>query len=95
MNAKFRKKQLYRQIFHTIAQDVLKADATVARDMRAWRSIERNLLRVFGNEYSAAWNWFISPAPALNGMRPANLVQNGNVRSVLEHLVRLEYCVYT
>lgn len=94
MNARSRKKKFYRRSFYTIDRTIIKAYAKAAKDIRAWHLIKRHALRAFGNEYSVAWDWFITPNPNLDGMRPVDLVRIGNVRSVREYLIRLEYCVY-
>lgn len=51
-------------------------------------------MRVFGNNRAMAWEWFISPAMALDNKSPMDLVVQGNLQLVREYLIRLEHGVY-
>jgi len=62
--------------------------------IRAWRVIKRDVMRLFGNNRAMAWEWFISPAMALDNKSPMDLVVEGNLNLVREYLIRLEYGVY-
>lgn len=94
MNARSRKKRLYWHDSHAVRGNCPRADRTVTANSRAWRLIEAVALRVFGNNYIFAWDWFTAPALAFNGMRPADLMLAGDVQAVKKHLIRMEYCVY-
>jgi uncharacterized protein (DUF2384 family) len=61
---------------------------------RAWWLVEAEALRLFGNNYILAWDWFIAPAVAFDGARPADLVRAGDRQAVINHLIRMKYCVY-
>ncbi|WP_371873430.1 antitoxin Xre/MbcA/ParS toxin-binding domain-containing protein [Massilia phyllostachyos] len=50
---------------------------------------------LFGNDFSAAWHWLNTPASALNNSRPIDLVTAAHIETVRDHLIRLEYGVYT
>ena len=60
-----------------------------------WKAIGANIMRVFGGDVSAALDWFNAPAIALGGVRPLDLVMQGHIKSLRDHLIRLEYCIYT
>ena len=94
MDARSRKKMLYRRLFRAPARNTLAAKIAIAEDAKNWHLIN-NLLRLFGNDCPAAWSWYVTPALALNGKRPADLVLGGDVTLVQELLIRLEYGVYT
>ncbi|WP_169926795.1 MbcA/ParS/Xre antitoxin family protein [Massilia putida] len=95
MDARSRKKMLYRRLFRSSARNTLAAKIAIAEDAKNWHLIKPNLLRLFGNDGPAAWSWYVTPALALNGKRPADLVLGGDVTLVQELLIRLEYGVYT
>ncbi|WP_371877202.1 antitoxin Xre/MbcA/ParS toxin-binding domain-containing protein [Telluria mixta] len=95
MNARSHKKFFYRRLLRRIDREALVADVAIVKKIKVWRLIKRDVLRLFGNNHSAALNWLVTPALALSGMRPVDLVNNGRVQLVREHLTRLEYCVYT
>lgn len=60
-----------------------------------WHAIGANIMRVFGGDVSTALDWFDAPAIAFNGVRPLDLVMQGNMKSLRDHLIRLEYGIYT
>jgi uncharacterized protein (DUF2384 family) len=95
MNTRSRKKVLYRRLFRTFAQNTLAAKTSIAGDLKNWHLVKSHLLRVFGNDYPAAWHWYVNPVLALDGKRPVDLVLGGDVTLVQELLTRLEYGVYT
>lgn len=95
MNARLRKKKLYHQALNTLAFDQILFSLTKSQYGNEWNAIEDEILRVFGEDRLTAWMWFISPAVALDGRRPVDLVATGNQHLVQEHLIRLEYGVYT
>lgn len=94
MSARLRKKKLYRNIFNVHRFKQPLAASMMRKYCKGWRVIEVDVLRLFGNDRLAAWNWFISPAIAFGGRRPADLVAAGSVQVVREHMIRLEYGVY-
>ncbi|WP_368854520.1 antitoxin Xre/MbcA/ParS toxin-binding domain-containing protein [Massilia sp. Root335] len=51
-------------------------------------------MQVFGGDIATSLNWFKTPAIALNGMRPLDLVAEGNIESLRDYLIRLEFGVY-
>lgn len=95
MDARSRKILLYRRLFRASAQNTLAGKIAIAGDVKNWQLIKPDLLRLFGNDCPAAWNWYVTPALALNGKRPADLVLRGDVTLVQDLLTRLEYGVYT
>jgi uncharacterized protein (DUF2384 family) len=95
MNARLRKKKLYRQALNTLAFDQALFSLTKSQYGNEWSAIEAEILRAFGDDRLTAWIRFISPAVALDGRRPVDLVATGNRHLVQEHLTRLEYGVYT
>jgi uncharacterized protein (DUF2384 family) len=94
MKARSRKKKIYQRSFSKIGKNMLRPGEKVASYLKAWSLIKHDVLRVFGNDYSLSWDWFVAPAPALDGERPVDLARTGNARRVQELLVKLEYCVY-
>jgi uncharacterized protein (DUF2384 family) len=95
MSARLRKKKLYRKVFNGIVFDQRLTDLMMSESADEWHAIESDVMNLFGNDRKAAWAWFITPAIALDGNRPVDLVANGNVQLVREHLIRLRYGVYT
>ncbi|WP_440968091.1 antitoxin Xre/MbcA/ParS toxin-binding domain-containing protein [Massilia sp. GER05] len=95
MNTRNRKRRRYFHLNRAIRYNVRKTYVIFGGNLKIWNAISPYVFRVFGNDYSAAWDWFTKPALAFNGMRPADLVQAGEVQLVREHLLRMEYCVYT
>lgn len=95
MKARNRKRRRYCQLSRAIGYDVPKIYGIFGVNLEVWNAIAPYALRVFGNDFSAAWDWFTTPALAFSGMRPSDLVRAGEVHSVREHLLKLEYCVYT
>jgi uncharacterized protein (DUF2384 family) len=93
MSARLRKKKLYRRISNTF--DQMLCCLRKKRHGRGWHLIQHDAMRAFGNDRLSALIWFITPAIALDGSRPADLVATGNLQLVQEHLTRLEYGVYT
>ncbi|WP_370663933.1 antitoxin Xre/MbcA/ParS toxin-binding domain-containing protein [Massilia forsythiae] len=51
-------------------------------------------MRMFGGNLSIAQHWLNEPAIAFNGMRPLDLVAEGNIELLRDCLIRLEYGVY-
>jgi uncharacterized protein (DUF2384 family) len=82
MNARNRKRRRYCQLSRAIGYDVRKIYGFFGENLKIWNAIAPFVLRVFGNDYSAARDWFTTPALAFNGMRPADLVQAGDIQSV-------------
>lgn len=95
MSARLRKKKLYQQANNIFSPYGLTSGLTKKKFLKALRAIEPDLIRAFGNDRFNAWAWFINPVIALDGHRPVDLVVNGRLQVVREHLIRLEYCVYT
>jgi uncharacterized protein (DUF2384 family) len=95
MRARLRKKKLYCQQRNTFAFNQVLANVLTTQYNKEWREIESDVMRVFGSDRLAAWIWFITPAIALDGRRPADLVAAGGAHVVREHLIRLEFGVYT
>jgi uncharacterized protein (DUF2384 family) len=56
---------------------------------------ESEVMCIFANDFSMVWEWLNAPAIAFNGLRPIDISAKGNVKILREHLVRLEYGVYT
>jgi len=95
VRTRLRKKKLYRQVFRALVLDQLLNKLIIDESLEGWRILEFDLMRLFGNDRLAAWVWFTTPAIALDGKRPADLMAAGDVEVVREHLVRLQYGVYT
>jgi uncharacterized protein (DUF2384 family) len=95
MRTRLRKKKLYRQVFRALVLDQLLNKLIIDESLEGWNMLEFDLMRLFGNDRLAAWVWFTTPAIALDGNRPADLMAAGDVEVVREHLVRLQYGVYT
>jgi putative toxin-antitoxin system antitoxin component (TIGR02293 family) len=52
-------------------------------------------IRTFGSD-AAAKQWLCSPAMALDGHRPLDLLHHSaGVKRVITLLIRIDYCVYT
>lgn len=94
MNMRSRKKKFYwgaerRRIPSQFLTKLKSFDITNFR-----KEIGLNVMRVFGSNTSVASNWFNTPAIALNGLRPLDLLANGNIAALHDYLIRLEHCVY-
>lgn len=94
MNARSRQKRLYWPDSHTVKYDSRSASRSVRAKSRAWRLVEAEALRLFGDNYILAWDWFTAPAVALGGARPVDLVRAGDRKAVINLLIRMKYCVY-
>jgi putative toxin-antitoxin system antitoxin component (TIGR02293 family) len=58
-------------------------------------SVTEMAIRTFGSD-AAAEQWLSTPAIALNGFRPLDLLHHSEgVERVIDLLVRIDYCVYT
>jgi hypothetical protein len=73
----------------------LKFGALGNRYVSDWFATNPELVRAFGHNYTLAWEWFTTPAPALDNRRPIDLVASGRFEIVQDLLIRLDYCVYT
>jgi uncharacterized protein (DUF2384 family) len=94
MSMRSRKKEISWGVTRRRFSHQLKRTCGVGNATRVWNAIGVSVMRVFGGDLSIAWNWLNSPAIALNGMRPLDLVATGDIKSLREYLVRLEYGVY-
>jgi putative toxin-antitoxin system antitoxin component (TIGR02293 family) len=95
MSARSRKKGLYRRLFGRSDSDQLHTGSTKTYRIESWLAIKPDAMRVFGKNSAMAWEWFITPAIALDNKRPIDLVVAGNLQIVRDHLIRLEHGVYT
>lgn len=95
MGTRSRKRVLYWHIYKNCISDRLLTNQVKFGYIKGWHAIESDLMPLFGNNFSAAWNWLNTPASALNNNRPIDLVTAGQIEIVRNHLVRLEYGVYT
>ena len=59
-----------------------------------WDAIGLHVTRVFGYDLSIARDWLNTPATALNGARPLDLLTAGKIAALRDYLIRLEHCVY-
>ena len=94
MKTRPRKKKIYQHSFRKVAKNMPRPSENAASYLKAWSLIKQDVLRVFGNGHSLAWDWFVAPALALDRKRPVDLARTGNAGCVQELLVKLEYCVY-
>ena len=95
MNARSRKKTLCRKLSKKFNSDQLREESTGDCCVKGWRTIKPDLMRLFGNDFAMARKWFITPAIALDNIRPRDLIAAGKLQIVREHLIRLQYGVYT
>jgi uncharacterized protein (DUF2384 family) len=95
MSARLQKRKQYRKFLSELVLNQRLTESMMKKSVDGWHAIESEVMHVFGNDRMAAQAWFITPAIALDGNRPADLVANGNVQLVRDHLLRLQYCVYT
>lgn len=95
MKIRSRKRVLYWSKYKNCVPDRLLKKRTTSSYFESWRAIESDLMPLFGNNFSAAWYWFNTPAIALNNDRPVDLVTAGQIETVRDYLTRLEYGVYT
>lgn len=94
MSVRSRKKEIYwgatrRRIPNRILRKLRVGNVT-----EVWNAIEASVMRMFGGDIAIAWDWFNAPAIALNGLRPLDLVAEGNAELLRDYLIRLEYGVY-
>lgn len=94
MSMRSRKKEIHWGATRRRIPNRLLKRLNVPNVAKFWNAIGLNVTRVFGNDLSIAGNWFNTPATALNGARPLDLVATGNIAALRDYLIRLEHCVY-
>jgi uncharacterized protein (DUF2384 family) len=94
MSMRSRKKEICWGVTRRRFPNKLRGACGGSNAAKVWNAIGVSVMQVFGGDLSTAWNWLNSPAIALNGMRPLDLVATGNIKSLREYLVRLKYGVY-
>lgn len=91
MSMRSRKKKICRGVTR---RNKVRGKCRVGDADKVWNAIGVSVMELFGGDLSTAWSWLNSPAIALNGMRPLDLVVTGNIKSFREFLIQLEYSVY-
>ena len=94
MSMRSRKKEIYWSAPHQRVPSQLLKELKVLNSTKFRKTIGLNIRRVFGSDPSTACDWLNTKATALNGMRPLDLLKNGNIAIVQDYLTRLEHCVY-
>ena len=94
MSMRSRKKEIYWGAAHGRIPSQLLKRLKAFNTPKFWKAIGLNVMRVFGSDPSVAGDWFNTPAIALNGLRPLDLLANGNIAALRDYLIRLEHCVY-
>lgn len=94
MSARLRKKEHDRRILGRLNSIQLRGRSTEEPRVHAWRALKPDIMRVFRNSRASAWDWFISPAIALDNESPMELAIAGNLQLVRDYLTKLEYGVY-
>ncbi|WP_374046713.1 antitoxin Xre/MbcA/ParS toxin-binding domain-containing protein [Massilia sp. YIM B02763] len=94
MRMRSRKKDIYWGASHRCFPRKLIRGKKVFNTTKFWKAIKLNVTRVFGNDLSIARDWLNTPATALNGARPIDLLNTDNIAALRDHLIKLEYCVY-
>lgn len=94
MSMRSRKKEIYWGVARRRIPSQLLKRLKVFNATKFWNAIGFNVTSVFGGDLSIAWDWLNTPATALDGVRPLDLLTNGNVAALRDYLIRLEHCVY-
>ena len=94
MSVRSRKREHYRRILGRSNSVLLQSRSAKKCCIQGWKAIRRDVRRVFGADSAMAWEWFITPAMALNNQSPVDLVVAGDLQLVRDHLTKLEYGVY-
>lgn len=94
MSMRSRKKEIYWSPTHRGIPNQFSRKLRVGNVTKVWNTIGASVMQVFGGDIATSLNWFKKPAIALNGMRPLDLVAEGNIESLRDYLIRLEFGVY-
>ncbi|QJD99833.1 DUF2384 domain-containing protein [Massilia forsythiae] len=94
ISIRLRKKEIYRILAKRHTHKRLMRRLRTGNAARALDEIGQILMRMFGGNLSIAQHWLNEPAIAFNGMRPLDLVAEGNIELLRDCLIRLEYGVY-
>lgn len=94
MSARLRKREHDRRVLRQSNLIQLRRNPAKQSRVYFWRAIQRDMMRVFGNNREMAWEWFINPAMALDNKSPMHLLVEGNLQQIRDYLIRLEYGVY-